>query len=104
MQYRCFGWSPCQSAGGRRVQACEPATGVIVIDISTLPDRADAINNPSGLIKLKRQLGQVVEIAVWMRAEHECNLCFGEPDFGCRFHRRAHLRNSLRTLLSRFAP
>jgi hypothetical protein len=29
----------------------------------------------------------VVEIAVRMRAHHERNLWFCEPDFRCRFHR-----------------
>jgi hypothetical protein len=58
-----------------------------VIDIPAGLDCADAINNLPGLIEFKRYLGQVVEIAVWMRAHHKRNLWFGEPDFGSRFQR-----------------
>ena len=54
---------------------------MIVIDIPAVLDRADAINNISGLIEFKRYLGQAVEITVWMRAHYERNLWFGEPDF-----------------------
>src|SRR5262249_21762356 len=89
-QYRCAGLSSCQSPACRLVQASEPATGIIVIDIPAVLDCADTINNLSGLIEFKRQLGQVVEVAVWMRAHHERNLWFGEPDFSCRI-RRAYL-------------
>jgi hypothetical protein len=78
----------------RFVQAREPATGVIVIHISTGPDCTGAINNLSGLIEFKGQLGQVVEIAVWMRAHQERNLRFGEPDFSGRFHRKCSSANS----------
>jgi hypothetical protein len=70
-----------------QAQAREPATGIIAIDISAVLDCADAINDLSAVIELKRYLGQAVEIAVWMRAHHERNLGFGEPDFSCRFHR-----------------
>src|SRR5262249_33259294 len=45
-------------------------------------------NNLSGLIEFKTYLGQAVEIAVWMRAHHERNWGFGEPDFNRRPHRR----------------
>ena len=88
LQYRCLGLSSCELAACRLVQAREPATGIIVIDIPAVLDCADAINNLSGLIEFKRYLGQAVEIAVWMRAHHERNLWFGEPDFNCRFHRK----------------
>ena len=87
VQYRCGGWSNCQSAACPLVQACEPTTRIIAIDIPAVLDCADAIDNLSGLIKFKRYLGQAVEIAVWMRAHQERNLWFGEPDFSCRFHR-----------------
>jgi hypothetical protein len=60
-----------------------------VIDIPTVLDCADAINNLSGLIEFKRQLGQVVEVAVWTRAHHKRNLWFGEPDLSCWLHRTA---------------
>jgi hypothetical protein len=36
------------------VQAREPATGIIVIDIPAVLDCADAINDFSGLIEFKR--------------------------------------------------
>jgi len=58
----------CCAKRRRVVQAREPATGIIVIDIPAVLDRADTINNPSGLIEFKRYLGQVVEVAVWTRA------------------------------------
>jgi hypothetical protein len=58
-----------------------PATGVIVIDFLAVFNCSDTINNRSGLIEFKRYLGQVVEIAVWMRTHHKRNLWFGEPDF-----------------------
>jgi hypothetical protein len=77
LQYRCAGLSSCELAACRLVQAREPATGIIVIDISALLDCAGAINNLSGLIEFKRYLGQAVEIAVWMRAHHKRNLWFG---------------------------
>jgi hypothetical protein len=51
----------------------------------------DTINDLPGLIEFKRQLGQVVEIAVWMRATHKRNLRFGEPDFSRRLHRACSL-------------
>jgi hypothetical protein len=78
-----------------------------VIDIPAVPDCADAINNLSGLIEFKRYLGQAVEIAAWMRAQHERNLWFGKPDFRCRFHRtnetdQGRLLDFI--LLGRFAP
>src|SRR5262245_7281885 len=86
-QYRCAGLSSRQSAACPLVQTREPAAGIIVIDISAVLDRARAINNLSGLIEYERQLGQVAEIAIWMRQHHERNLRFGKPDFGCRSHR-----------------
>jgi hypothetical protein len=52
----------------------------------TALDCADAINNLSALIKLKRQLGQAIEIAVWKSAHHKRNLRFGKYDFNGRFH------------------
>ena len=58
-----------------------PATGIVVIDIPALLDCAHAINDVSGLIELKRHLGQAVEVAVRTGAHHERNLRFGEPDF-----------------------
>jgi hypothetical protein len=42
------------------IQTCEPGTGIIVIDMRDVFDLADAINDLSGLIKLKRDLGQAV--------------------------------------------
>jgi hypothetical protein len=87
LQYRCAGLSSCELAACRLVQAREPATGIIVIEISVVLDCAGAINNLPGLIKFKRYLGEAVEIAVWIGAHHKRNLRFGEPDFGCRFHR-----------------
>ena len=89
------------------VQAREPAAGMIVIDIPAVLDRADAINNISGLIEFKRYLGQAVEITVWMRAHYERNLWFGEPDFSSRSHRtnetdQGRLLDFM--LLGRFAP
>src|SRR6516165_12598703 len=45
LQYRCAGLSSCQLAACPVVQAREPATGIIVIDISAVLDFADAINN-----------------------------------------------------------
>jgi hypothetical protein len=89
LQYRCAGLSSCEFAARPLVQAREPATGIIVIDIPIVFDCAGAINNLSRLIEFKRYLGQAVEIAVWMRAHHKRNLWFGEPDFSCRFHRIA---------------
>jgi hypothetical protein len=78
-----------------------------VIDIPAGLDCADAIDNLSGLIEFERQLGQVVKIAVGMRAHHKRNLRFGEPDFRCRFHRineadQGRLLDFM--LLGRFAP
>src|SRR5262249_35066981 len=73
--------SSCESATCRLTQSCQPATGIIVIDIHALLDYADTINNLPGLIKFKRYLGQAVEIAVWIGAHHEHNLWFGEPYF-----------------------
>jgi hypothetical protein len=87
LQYRCASWPSCQSAACRLVQSREPTTGIIVIDIHARRNCADTINNLSGLIEFKKYLGQMVEIAVWMRAHHERNLWFGESDFNCRFHR-----------------
>src|SRR6516164_3286514 len=54
LQYRCAGLSSCQSPACRVVQACEPAAGIIVIDIPAVLDCADAIDNLSGLIEFKR--------------------------------------------------
>src|SRR5262249_25013822 len=51
-----------------------------VVGIPAVLDCADAINDLPGLIEFKRQLCQVVEIAVWMRAHHKRNLWCGEPD------------------------
>jgi hypothetical protein len=53
LQYRCAGWSSCQSAACHLVQAREPATGIIVVDIPIVRDCTDASNNLSGLIELK---------------------------------------------------
>jgi hypothetical protein len=75
-------------AARRLVQAREPATCIIVIDIPAGLDCANTINDFSGLIELETQLSQAVQIAVWMRTHHKRNLWFGEPDFGCGFHRR----------------
>jgi hypothetical protein len=80
-----------QLATCRLVQAREPTTGIIVIYIPIGLDCAGAIHNVSGPIEFKRQLGQVIEIAVWIRAHHKRNLWFREPDFSCRLH-RAHSR------------
>jgi hypothetical protein len=66
LQYRSAGFSICQFATCRLVQAREPATGVIVIDVFAVLDCTDAINNLPGLIEFKRYLGQAAEIAVWM--------------------------------------
>jgi hypothetical protein len=66
----------------------EPATGEIVVGIPALSDCAYAIDDRPGAIEFKRQLGQAVEITIRMRANHERNLGFGEPDFNCLFHRR----------------
>jgi len=74
---------------GCLVQTCEPAAGIIVINIPVVLDCGNAINNLSDLIEFKRDLGQAVEIAVWMCAHHERNLWFGESDFNCGLH-RAH--------------
>jgi hypothetical protein len=54
LQYRCVGLSSCELATCRLVQAREPAAGIVVIDIHAVLDRADAINNLSGLIEFKR--------------------------------------------------
>jgi hypothetical protein len=54
LQYRCTGLSICKSAACCLVQAREPATSIIVIDIPAVLDGADAINNPSELIEFKR--------------------------------------------------
>jgi len=64
-----------------------------VIDIPGVLDCTGAIDNLSGLIEFKRQLGEVVEIAVWMRSDHKRDLWFREPDLNCRCHRTARLRN-----------
>jgi hypothetical protein len=45
-----------------------------VIDIFASLNCTDAIDNFSGLIELKRYLGQATEIAVWMRAHDKRNL------------------------------
>ncbi len=74
------------SAARRLVQAREPTTSMIVVDIPAIFDRANTINNSSGLIKFKRHLGQLAEIAVRIRAHDERNLRFGEPDFDCLGH------------------
>jgi hypothetical protein len=81
------GLSPRQSTAWHLVQARQPATGIIVTDVTAGLDCADAINDLPAVIEFKRYLGQAVKIAVWMRAHHERNLWFGEPDFSCRFHR-----------------
>src|SRR5262245_2862173 len=78
-----------------------------MIRIRAVLDRAGAINDLPGLIEFKRYLGQALEIAAWMRAHHERNLWFGEPDFSCRFHRtnetdQGRLLDFM--LLGRFAP
>jgi hypothetical protein len=86
LQNRCAGLPSCELAACPLVQAREAATGKIVIDIPTVLDSADAINDLPGLIKFKRQLGQVVEIAVWMRAHHERNLGLGKPYFDYWLH------------------
>jgi hypothetical protein len=90
-KYRCLAEPTIDEASllaaCRLVQAREPATGIIVIEISVVLDCAGAINNLPGLIKFKRYLGEAVEIAVWIGAHHERNLWFGKPDFSCRFHR-----------------
>jgi hypothetical protein len=87
LQYRCAALPSRQSAACCLVQVREPATGMIVVDSPAVLDCADAINDLPGLIEFERQLSQTVEIAVRMRAHHERNLWFDEPDFGCRFHR-----------------
>jgi hypothetical protein len=91
LQNRCAGLPSCQLAARRFVQSRQTTTGIIVIDLPAVLDRADAINNLSGLIEFKRYLGQAVKIAVWMRAHHERNLWFGESDFNCRFHGKCSL-------------
>jgi hypothetical protein len=50
LQYRCAGLSSSEFAARPLVQAREPATGIIVIDIPAVLDCAGAINNLSGLI------------------------------------------------------
>jgi hypothetical protein len=106
LQYRCAGLSSCQSTAGPLVQARESVTGIIVIDIPAVLDCADAINDLPGLIEFKRQLCQVVEIAVWMRAHHKLNLGFGEAYFDCRFHWIHQAGSGLVaiTLVGRFVP
>ena len=107
LQNRCAGLPSCQLAACSLVQAREPAASIIVIDIPAGLDCTDAINDLPGLIEFERQLGQAVEIAVWIRAHHERNLRFGEPDFSRRFHRtnetdQGRLLDFM--LLGRFAP
>jgi hypothetical protein len=92
LQYRCACLSSFQLAACPLVQARQSDTGIVVINISAVPDCADAINDLSGLIEFKGYLGQAVEIAVWIRAHHKRNLWFGESDFSCRFHRTADQR------------
>src|SRR5262245_59168544 len=87
LQYRCLALLSCQLTACRLIQERKATTRINVTDIPAVFDCANAINNFSSLIEFKRQLGQVVEIAVWMRAHHERNLWFCEPDFSCRFHR-----------------
>jgi hypothetical protein len=53
LQRRCAGLSSCEFAARRLVQVCEPATGIIVIDIPAAFDCPDAIDNPSGQIEFK---------------------------------------------------
>jgi hypothetical protein len=79
----------CRAVNRRRAISYRRASRYqhVAINIPAVLDCAGAINNLSGLIEFKRYLGQAVEIAVWMRTHHERNLWFGEPDFGCRFHR-----------------
>src|SRR5262249_52284893 len=91
LQYRYLGLSGCELAACCLVQSRQPATGIIVIDIPAVLDDADAIDNLPGLIKFKRYFGQAVEIAVWIGAHREYNLCFGEPYLGRRFHRKRSL-------------
>src|SRR5262245_2162668 len=95
-QYRCAGLWSCQSPACRFVEACEPATRIIVVDIPVVFDGANAINNVANLVEFKRQLGQVTEIAVRIRAHHQRNLKFGEPNFSRRFHQNG-LASSLAT-------
>jgi hypothetical protein len=67
-----------------RISECsswEQNPSIIVIDFPALLNLVTAINNHSGLIEFKRHLGQLVEIAVRMRAHDKPNLRFGEPDF-----------------------
>jgi hypothetical protein len=54
LQNRCAALPSRQSAPCFLVQAREPATGIIVIDVSAVLDCANAVNNLSGLIKFKR--------------------------------------------------
>jgi hypothetical protein len=54
LQYRRPGLPSCQSAARRLVQSREPATSIIVIDISASLDCTDTINNLSGLIEFER--------------------------------------------------
>jgi hypothetical protein len=53
LQNRCAGLPSCQLATCSLVQAREPATGIIVIDIPAVLDCSDAVKNLSGLIELK---------------------------------------------------
>jgi hypothetical protein len=54
LQYRCSGLSICELAARRLVQARQAATGIIVISIRAVFDRADTINDLPGLIEFKR--------------------------------------------------
>lgn len=54
VQYRCAGLPTRQFAACRRVQACEPAAGIVTVDIPAVLDCADAINDLPALIEFKR--------------------------------------------------
>src|SRR5262245_13091464 len=54
LQNRYASLSSCQLAACPLVQAREAGTSIIVIDIRAVLNRADAINNLSGLIEFKR--------------------------------------------------
>jgi hypothetical protein len=58
--------SSCQLAACRLVQAREPASGIIVIDVPTGLDHSDAINNFAGLVEFKKTSVK------WSRLEFGC--------------------------------
>jgi hypothetical protein len=73
--------APGEAATGHLICEDEAEAGVVPLSIVAF-DFASAVNEVAVLIEEERQLGQAVEIAVWVGAPQKGNLWRGEPDFG----------------------